>query len=183
MATPPALALGGAVLGGGLSIVSAREQNRSIRRSMASANESLATSQIQLSEQAKQAREERRRQLLADQGRSVVLAAERGVSLSGSVEANALTADLAAERDRTSINTNLRNRVSRERSETQSVLTRLASGSQSPILSGAIGALQGFQTGLSLDTAIENLAAETATGNPTTNAAAQAYFRQAYLNT
>lgn len=146
-----ALAIGTGAAGTGTSVYSAVQQNQAIKRQSEATRQSAATQARQLQEQASVERQKRAREAQQVRGRLAALASDAGVGLnSGSQRALGQQSLYDEMASREIVNRNLRSQIAAVQSGAQANLESLSAQQQSPIISGVMGGLQGFQTGIQI---------------------------------
>lgn len=156
-----AVAIATAAAGAGTSAYSAVQQNQAIKRQSNSVRDAAATQARQLQEQASVERQKRAREAQQVRGRLAALSSDAGVGLnSGSQQALAQQSLYDEMASREIVNRNLRSQIAAVQSGAQANLESLSAQQQSPIISGVMGGLQGFQTGIQIGMGYRELTKE-----------------------
>lgn len=155
-AAAPALLIGSTLASAALSAKQASDQNKAISRSMRSSRDAAAVQQKQITEQAAIEQAKNRNRAAQVRGRLRVLAAGAGTGMGGSTLALLRQADYDEAINEQIIETNARHQNERLRSGLDANLLSLESRVQNVLLSTLSGGLGGFNTGLSINGAIES---------------------------
>ena len=150
---------GGAIAGGGLSLLQAGAQNRAVGDSMDSAFRSAIARRQQLASQAGVAMRQRNEQARQAQGRIRTAFGEGGAAGSGSQLAAMRSVDVANELDQASLGANFTSNIRASDSSYEATIAGLEAQSQNPLLAALGGGLQGAQLALGLYTLGSSLAA------------------------
>ena len=150
--------VGGALLGGALSIGQASQRNDSIRKQAGNAEAAAQLQAQQLAERRAQQLDQNKREAAALRGRLLASAAARGASGVGTSTDAFGTSILGSLSNANRVTEkNYGNALQQVRLGTQSSIDQLFANYQSPVLSGLTGALGGASTGLQVSNGYNQL--------------------------